>query len=314
MKKIFVVLLMLLVIISGTYLVIKLNAGKGGTNNINPEGKPGQALKHEKEITLYYANIKYAETADENLEKVLPLKKKILYDTDESLYKEILNKLKEDPGVEGMNTQIPKEVKLIDVKIKDKIAYVNYSGEGLIGGSLREILAIDQIIYTMTGLEGINGVQLLVDGSSQGQFMGHVDITKPFYKIIEIKPSELDISGMKLNVKRAEFVKTFGNPKKSTFSKNKRKEFLEYQDFKAVISNGVTYEISTTSDKYQTPGKIKVGTDKKVIMAAYGEASSIVNSADGSVEKYTYQIGSDGLIDIEITNGKATMIGIRKFE
>jgi len=314
MKRIFVVLMLVLVIVSGVYFVMKTNAGKGGANPQQPIQKPVQTSKQEKEVTLYYANEKYAETADENLEKVLPVKEKITYGP-ESIYFAVLNQLKSDPvGVEGLKTQIPKNAKLLGAEIKDSIAYVNYSSENLNGGSLQEMLAITQIVNTLTEMEGIKGVQFLIDGNKSDMFMGHADITKPFYRTIEIKPSELDISGMKLNMKRQEFVKAFGNPQKSTLSKNKRKEILEYLDFMVTISNGVTYEVSTTSEKKQTPSGIKVGDDKQKVADTLGEASSTMSSADGSVEKDIYQIGTEGLLDIQITNGKVSMIGIRKFE
>jgi len=308
MKKIFVVLILLIVIIGGIFFVIKLNSGKGG---VIPQ-QPGQTSKQEKEVTLYYANEKYAQTGDESQAEVLPVKKKITY-SPELLYAAILNELKNEPNVEGLKTKIPSDAKLIGVEVKDGIAYVNYEG-GFMGGSLTETLMIDQIVYTFTEIEGIKGVQFLLDGNKAETLMGHADITKPFYRVIEIKTSELDINGMKLNVKRQEFVKTYGNPLKATLSKNKRKELLEYPDFKAIISNGVIYEISTTSDKKQTPSGIKVGTDKQKVVDIYGEASSIMSSADGSVEKYIYQINAEGLMDIELTNGKVSLIGIRKIE
>ncbi|MGE5474584.1 MAG: GerMN domain-containing protein [Ignavibacteriales bacterium] len=310
MKKIIVILLLIAVIAGGVFFVFKLNSGK---SPITPT-QPSQTAKQEIEVTLYYANTKYAETADENLDKVLPFKKKFSKNT-KSLYVDVLNELKNNPtGTEGLATQIPNNAKLLGVEIKDGLAYVNYSSEGLNGGSLQEMLAISQIVNTLTGMEGIKGVQFLVDGSKTDMFMGHADISKPFYRMIEIKSSELDVSGMKLNVKRQEFIKTFGTPLKTTLSKNKRKELLEYPDFNVTISNGVTYEVSTTATSKQTPSGIKVGDDKQKIMDTYGEASSEMGSEDGSLEKFTYQIGNDGLLDIEMTNGKVSMIGIRKFE
>jgi len=310
MKRIIVVLILLLIILSGVYFIMKQNTGKVG---VQPP-QSGQISKQEKEVTLYYSNTKYAETADESLEKVLPIKKKIILDS-KSIYAAVLNELKNDPvGVEGLKTQIPKNAKLLGVEVKEGIAYVDFSSEGLNGGSLQEMLAIAQIVKTLTEMEGIKGVQFLVDGSKTDMFMGHADISKPFYKMIEIKLAELDIGGMKLNVKRQDFVKAFGNPQKATLSKNKRKELLEYPDFKATISNGVTYEVTTTSDKKQTPSGIKVGDGKQKVVDTYGEASSIMSTDDGKVEKYTYQVGNEGLLDIEITNEKVSKIGIRKIE
>lgn len=311
MKKIMIILMVLVVIIGGIFFVYKLkNSGIGPAAPQNP----AQTEKQEIQVTLYYANMKYAETGDESLEKVLPFKKKFSKNTA-SLYMAVLNELKNVPaGVEGLGTQIPQNAKLLGVEIKEGIAYADYSSEGLNGGSLQEMLVITQIVNTLTGMEGIRGVQFLVDGTETDMFMGHADISKPFYREIEIKPSELDISGMKLNVKRQNFVKLFGTPQKSTLSKNKRKELLEYEDLEVTISNGVTYEVSTTSSDKQTPSGIRVGDNKQKVMDTYGEASSEMSSEDGSIEKLTYQIGNEGLLDVEITNGKVSMIGIRKFE
>lgn len=181
-RKTAITILVLVLLIGSVYAATASNLwDKIGVNNTKNSGQviSPEPQEKEMEINLYYANKKYVETGDENLEQVLPLKKKVKYGTvslAEAAVKELFN----DPETGGLSTEI-KDVKLIGVEVKGEIAYVNFSSQGLNGSSLQEMMLINQIVSTLTGLEGINKVQFLVDGKQADTLMGHADVREPIY-------------------------------------------------------------------------------------------------------------------------------------
>lgn len=134
--------------------------------------------KKEKEVNLYYAVTEYIVTGNEDLTKIKAEKRTVDYkDTilEEAVVKELLTEAKS----EGLENAIPSSVKLIDVKVEDDIAYVNFSKEGMNGGSLTESLTINQIVASLLDLGTVNKVQFLLDGEVSESLMGHATITDP---------------------------------------------------------------------------------------------------------------------------------------
>lgn len=139
---------------------------------------------NEKEVTLYFVNKKYIETGDESLEKLIPEKRVVKYDEmpmEEAIVRELMKGTEDDK----ISTVIPSSVELIDVKVSDKTAFVNFKQEGLHGGSLEERFTLDQIIKSLIELENVDKVQFLIDGQKAETLMEHLDISEPFDNIVE---------------------------------------------------------------------------------------------------------------------------------
>ncbi len=308
-SKIIIVCVVLLFLLGGVYLamgdkVIELTqkpmtaeTNQGEVVNPDPQEK-------EAEVNLYYANRKYIETGDENLEKFVPVKRKIKYGKV-SLAEASVRELQNEPGVDGLTTGIPKDVKLIGVESKEDTAYVNFSRQGLNGSSLQEMMTINQIVNTLTGIEGISSVQFLVDGKKVDSLMEHADVRGPFYKRVEIKLDELQLGDMKLYTKKDDFISKFGQPLAASLEYDGNMEYLEYEGFRVGISGGEAVEISTTSEKYATPSGIKVGDSFKQVMDVYGEPST------KHIDTLNYKVGPEyELLHITIEDGKVTEIRI----
>lgn len=138
----------------------------------------------EKEVELYFANAEYIQTGDESLEKLRSEKRTIKYtdmDLEETVVREIL---KGPVDKENLVSPINDTVNLLEVKVMDNTAYVDFSSEGLTGGSMQEIFTINQIVKSLIGLDTIEKVQFLVDGKKTDSLMGHVAIDKPFQDIV----------------------------------------------------------------------------------------------------------------------------------
>lgn len=100
---------------------------------------------------------------------------------EETLIRELIA----GPKDQNLRPTIPKEVNLISIDVLDKIAFVNFSREIQTkhpGGSFGELTTIASIVHTLTELERIDQVQLLVEGKKLETLLGHVYIYDPLAK------------------------------------------------------------------------------------------------------------------------------------
>lgn len=136
-----------------------------------------------KEVVLYFINEEYIETGDESLEKLLPESRTIEVGNI-SLEEGIVKALMAGAESEGLTTVIPSTAKLLGVEVADGTAFVNFSREGMNGGSLQETLTINQIVASLTELDTVDRVQFLIDGQKGDSLMGHYGLEEPFDKPI----------------------------------------------------------------------------------------------------------------------------------
>lgn len=178
MKKYLVLLIVILMTLGlaacSTPPQDKANTGKQNKEVLQP---PAQAK--EKEVVLYFANKEYIQTGDEKLAKVLPEKRVVDY-TGMPLEEKVVRELLAGPKNSELATGIPAGVKLLDVKMEDGTALVNFAREGLNGGSLQESLTITQITKSLGELESVKKVQFLIMGAKAETLMGHFDVSEPF--------------------------------------------------------------------------------------------------------------------------------------
>lgn len=305
MKKGWIILIILALIIGVIIFFTKC----GGFKSNKPENANKPATAKTIDATLYYANKQYILTGDDALDKVIPVEMKIDY-TDTTINMAIFNKLKQNPGIFDAETAIPEKARALSIINEDGLLTINLTGIG-ISGTLTEELVVEQIVRTFLDIQGARGVKFLIDGQESETLMGHIDITKPFYKTYELKSEELSIGGMRLGQKRSEFVKSYGQPLVSSLTPNKQKEFINYTDFKAVIRGGKVIQISTTSDKYGTYSGVKVGQDVNKVIETYGEPALSTLTEKNEPSRFTYEVGSEGIINILFTSGKVSEILIR---
>ena len=87
----------------------------------------GESSKLEDyRATLYFANEEYIITGSEDLEKLIPEERDI-QTTEESLGMDILQELKKGSENPEPETLIPETSKVLDVKIENALATVNFA-------------------------------------------------------------------------------------------------------------------------------------------------------------------------------------------
>lgn len=147
-------------------------------NEENETVDPSPETK-KAEVTLYFANKDYVETGDESYEKLIPEIRTIEYENiplEEAIIKELIK----GPDSNELTTSIPSSITLLGAETKDGTCYVNFSQEGLYGGSMEEDFTISQIVNSLLKLDNVDRVQFLIDGEKAESLMGHFTITDPF--------------------------------------------------------------------------------------------------------------------------------------
>jgi germination protein M len=77
---------------------------------------------------------------------------------------------------------VPAASKVKSVVVRDRTAYVDFSGELVtrgFGGSSKEILAVGAIVNTLTEFPDVERVQILVEGKKVSTLFGHLDVSDP---------------------------------------------------------------------------------------------------------------------------------------
>ncbi|NLB88106.1 MAG: GerMN domain-containing protein, partial [Syntrophomonadaceae bacterium] len=137
-----------------------------------------------EEITLYFG--------DDQAEYLIPEQRIVQVEknaSDEKLVKVIIDELIAGPKDQSLRPTIPPEPRLLSVEINNKIATLNFKEEIRTkhwGGSAGETMTITSIVNTVTELNSIEKVQILIEGEVQDSLIGHWYIGEPIERSEEI--------------------------------------------------------------------------------------------------------------------------------
>ncbi len=80
----------------------------------------------------------------------------------------------EREGTPSLSTEIPDGTELLDLTVADRIATVDLSAEFEAGaGTYSEIARLEQLVYTLTRFDEIDGIRLEIEGEPVSVFGGH---------------------------------------------------------------------------------------------------------------------------------------------
>ncbi|MGM0651890.1 MAG: GerMN domain-containing protein [Bacillota bacterium] len=94
---------------------------------------------------------------------------------------EVMTELLKGPETDELSRVIPEETELRDVTLENGVAYVDFSEELLQAevGSEAEAVLVDSIVKTLTQLEEVESVQILVEGEIVETIAGHIAVDEP---------------------------------------------------------------------------------------------------------------------------------------
>ncbi|HOB21416.1 MAG: GerMN domain-containing protein [Firmicutes bacterium] len=131
----------------------------------------------EKELESRKEQIKLNVYFTRDAQEVVPAKRTLQGEDQVELLKAAFSALLAGPTEEekqqGLSSQLPADAKLLDVKVEDGIAYLDFSRElEQVGGSARVLGILKQIGFTATEVPGIEGAWLLIEGKKVEVFSG----------------------------------------------------------------------------------------------------------------------------------------------
>lgn len=131
------------------------------------------------ELTLYFAS--------ENGKHLRKAVRSVEYNSNIALERVVIENLISGPIGEELYPTINPDTKLINVTVKDKICYVNLSGEFLNQQySILPEITIYSLVNSLIELNGVNKVQISVDGDNNAVFRDTISLSSPFERNLDI--------------------------------------------------------------------------------------------------------------------------------
>ncbi|MDR0423912.1 MAG: GerMN domain-containing protein [Clostridiales Family XIII bacterium] len=170
-------------------MILGAGVGAAGCRKDTDSGRSGKVYK----MQLYFANLDFIDSGDEALGHLTgPFEMNISSDDKEGYdkYSLLLECLKSPPeeGDGNSANMISDQIRFGGVTLDGGVATVDVksetaSGEALYGGTLEELLFIEQITFSMIdSFEEVEEVAFTVDGNKADTLMGQMDIREPFNK------------------------------------------------------------------------------------------------------------------------------------
>ncbi len=131
------------------------------------------------ELTLYFAS--------ENGKHLRKAVRSVEYNSNIALERVVIENLISGPIGEELYPTINPDTKLINVTVKDKICYVNLSSEFLNQQySILPEITIYSLVNSLIELNGVNKVQISVDGDNNAVFRDTISLSSPFERNLDI--------------------------------------------------------------------------------------------------------------------------------
>lgn len=167
-KKTFIIIAAILIIcvIAVVVYLVCINNEKPQESEIKPQEEMSDEQMRQTIVTLYYQN---KETKQLMPEGRTIDSKTLLADP----YVTLVNLLIQGPKNEKLEATIPQGTRVLKAELKGDIVYLDLSKEFIdnhTGGQEAENKTIYSIVNTLTGLNEVNGVKLLINGREDQAF------------------------------------------------------------------------------------------------------------------------------------------------
>lgn len=167
-RKVFLTIIAILVIgIVGVTIYLLTNKGTDvSQNEIQPQEEVGSDTMRQTIVTLYYQN---KETKELMPEGRMVDSKTLLTDP----YATLMGLLLEGPKSEKLQAVIPEGTRVLKAELKGDIVYLDLSKEFIDnhkGGQEEENTTVYAIVNTLTQLNEVNSVKILINGREDQAF------------------------------------------------------------------------------------------------------------------------------------------------
>lgn len=133
---------------------------------------PGEQINTSQEttLTLYFA--------DETGTRLVKRNRVVHYSTNISLEKLVMEQLIYGPSSSNVRATVPSSSKLINISVADGICYVSLDEnfKNNLNSELTEQVILYSIVNSLTSLQGVDKVQLSINGDTSGKLMYNYDL------------------------------------------------------------------------------------------------------------------------------------------
>ncbi len=176
-KRLIIVLVILLIIGGVIFFCTRNRQEVEVQSEITPEEEISEEQERKTIISLYFEDKQTGEVVRESR----MIDAKLLADNP---YRELLQMLIEGPKAENLQVTIPQGTKINNAYINGNVVYIDFSKEFInnhVGGLENEIKTVYSIVDTLTELNEVTFVRILIDGEENQQFMdGYMNFTENF--------------------------------------------------------------------------------------------------------------------------------------
>lgn len=140
--------------------------------------------KRRGTVKLYFAN----RAGDKLIEKDFD----VIYGSNMSMERVIVEQLIKGPGVEGLYSTLPKDTKLLSISVSDNICYIKFSEEFLQKqvGIIDYYIPIYSIVNSLSDLTTVNKVQITISGSKDVMYQDTISLNKFFERNLDYVTGE----------------------------------------------------------------------------------------------------------------------------
>lgn len=177
-KKTLIIVIILIIAIAITGVLLwQSKKGNIENNVIQPEEEITEEQMRTSLVTLYYINKESKELSPEG--RMVDVKTLLT-----NPYETLTNLLIETPKNEKLQSPISNGTKVLGAELKGDVVYLNLSNEFIEnyeGGEDAEKLTMKAIVNTLTELNEVNGIKILINGQEDKEFKdGKVNFKEVF--------------------------------------------------------------------------------------------------------------------------------------
>ncbi|WP_066636678.1 GerMN domain-containing protein [Desulfolucanica intricata] len=165
-------------------VLLLAGCGKEETKKTPEKNLPeisAEPRENKVKVTLYFA--------DDQAQYLIPEDREVVKG-NETIEEVVVNELIKGPSDPKHGRTIPEGTKLDSINIAGEVAYVSFSKElktNHWGGSAGELMTVYSIVNSLTALEGIKEVQILIEGKKL-ETLGNMDLSIPLKPSLELLP------------------------------------------------------------------------------------------------------------------------------
>ena len=118
---------------------------------------------------------------------LIPETEEVVYSSNISLEKLVMEKLLEGPEDERLKATLSPERKVNSITVKDGICYVNFDASNMeITANVTEEVSVYSIVNSLSELKNVNKVQISIDGENNRMFRENISLSNVFERNLDL--------------------------------------------------------------------------------------------------------------------------------